>query len=176
MADDGCNVISLAEQLISNVRLLTESDRIQEKTLQSMNLESVIVQALDLFEERVSSGELQVEFKPNNTEHHVLANDLLVHVFLNILYTVLESHQDDRAVLVELVPFTRNGEDYWKTDITSYSKISSKRKTLSSGILGITAARTIIESFNGFLEMSKSTIDSTTEKQIFSIIIPAERE
>ena len=176
LSDNGYYVISLAGQMISNVRLLSETDRLKELQLSPMNLVPTIIKALDLFSERISPGELAIQFNPNSAKALVLANDLLVHVFLNILYSVLESYYEGEDVSVEITETQHDGEDYWETTIIAPSKTDEKQKSYSSGILGIKVAKTITESLNGELSVQETTVDDQSLKKIFTVVLPAAKE
>ncbi|MGY5860033.1 MAG: hypothetical protein RTU63_11740 [Candidatus Thorarchaeota archaeon] len=176
LSDDGCYVISLAGQMISNVRLLSETDRLKELQLEPMNLVPTIVQALDIFGERISPGELSVQFSPNNSKAFVLANDLLIHVFLNILYNVLDCHQEGSEVVIDITETQRDSEDFWEIIVATPCKVDEKQKSYSSGILGVTAAKTITDSLNGELSVEESSEDDKSLKKVFRVILPAAKE
>ena len=176
LSDNGCYAISLAGQMISNVRLLSETDRLKELQLWPVNLVPTIISALDIFGERIGPGELSVQFNPNNSKALVLANDLLVHVFLNILYNVLDCHQEGTAVLIGINETHHDGGDFWEIIVDTPCKIDEKQKSYSSGILGITAARTITDSFKGELTVQESIDDDKSLKKVFRVILPAAKE
>jgi len=176
LSDNGCYVISLAGQMISNVRLLSETDRLRDLQLWPMNLVPTIVSALDIFGEQISPGELTVQFSPNKSEAFVLANDLLIHAFLNILYNVLDCHQEGNSVLIDITETQHNGEDFWEIIVVTPCKTDEKLKSYSSGILGITAAKTIVDSFNGDLLVEETPEDETSLKKVFRVMLPATKE
>ncbi|MGY5879967.1 MAG: hypothetical protein RTV31_06930, partial [Candidatus Thorarchaeota archaeon] len=176
LSEKGCYVISLAGQMISNVRLLSETDRLKDLQLWQMNLVPTIISALDIFGERIRPGELSVQFNPNNSKAFVLANDLLIHVFLNILYAVLDCHQEGDAVSIDINETHRDGEDFWEIIVDTPCKIDEKQKSYSSGILGIKAARTITDSLNGELAVQESIDDDKSLTKVFKVILPAAKE
>lgn len=176
LSEEGCYVISVAGQMISNVRLLSETDRLKEMHLIQMNLVPTIIQALDLFGERIGQDELSVHFNPKIEKALVLANDLLMHVFLNILYSVLDCYHEGRSVSIDITEIERDGEDYWKITVIAPCKIDETKKSYSSGILGMNAAKTITDSLNGVLLVQETMNDDGTIQKIFTVILPAAKE
>ncbi|TFG34789.1 hypothetical protein EU527_01685 [Candidatus Thorarchaeota archaeon] len=172
IADNGCNIISAAGQLISNVRLLSETDRLKQIQLTPTNLVATIVKALDIFSKRVTTGELVVEFKPDTSDAVVMANELIVNIFLNILYNVLECNIAGDSVLINMNNVEWNNTEYWQIDFITPCCIEVSNKTYSSSILGILASRTITESLNGHFNIRESRIDDMSVEKIFSVRLP----
>ncbi len=173
LAEDGCYVVSLAEQLISNVRLLSDSDLDKPVELSSMNLVSVIVKAIDQFGERMNPGDISIEFNPTYATAMILANDQLVHVFLNILYSILESQLEGGEIRIETNQTHQDEESFWHTKIIAACRVDSERETYSSGILGIATARAILELLQGKLSIEEIEIDSRTIRKIYIVTLPS---
>jgi hypothetical protein len=169
LADDGRQVISFSEQLISNVRLLSEADNLKISELQPTNLVDTIVSALDIFTRRIGSGELVVEFQPEEYEAYVMANDLLVHIFLNILYSALECRMRGETVRIAIHEVEYSGQSYWEIDIKAPGRSASEQDGYSSGTLGLLAAELMTESLNG--QFNKETFARTDvcEGRLFTI-------
>ncbi|MFW9806948.1 MAG: hypothetical protein ACFFFK_09490, partial [Candidatus Thorarchaeota archaeon] len=169
LADDGRQVISFSEQLISNVRLLSEADRLEAGNLQATHLVSSIVSALDVFTRRIGSGELVVEFQPKDSQAFVLANDLLVHIFLNILYSALECRIRGETVTIGIHETEVEGERYWQIDIKAPGRSADQEEGYSSGTLGLLAARLMTESMKGQFSMETFARTDLCEGRLFSI-------
>ncbi|MBY8997994.1 MAG: hypothetical protein KGD60_09690 [Candidatus Thorarchaeota archaeon] len=169
LADDGCKVISFSEQLISNVRLLSESDQLEFSRLEPTNLVSTIVSALDLFALRVGSEQLKLEFKPGEVEAFVMANELLVHIFLNILYTALECGRQGETVTLSIQSIEQGGEDFWLVLIKAPAKVIGAEEEFNSDTLGLTAAELITESLNGHFEVEKYERVDECEGRLYTI-------
>ncbi len=170
---DGCQVISLAEHLINNVRLLSETDRLKELQPVQTNLVSTIVDALDIFSERISTEEIVIEFKPNSAQAQVFGNDLLIHIFLNILYDVLDCYKKGENVSIELEPTHSDGQAYWQVEITTYCRKIEDFRKYSSSILGLRAARIITESLNGTLVVTDYQDNESNRVKLFTVFLPA---
>ncbi|MGY5873277.1 MAG: hypothetical protein RTV72_13585 [Candidatus Thorarchaeota archaeon] len=176
LSNDGCYVISLAGQMISNVRLLSETDRLKGLELWSLNLVPTIVQALDIFGKRIRPGELSILFNPDNAKSFVLANDLLIHVFLNILYNVLDCCFEGRSASITINEMSRDGSEFWEVTVVSPCRVDEKQKSYSSGILGMTTAKSIVESLNGDLSVEETPIDDVSIRKVFRVVLPAADE
>lgn len=169
LADDGRQVISFSEQLISNVRLLSEADKLEAGDLQATHLVSNIVSALDIFTRRIGSGELVVEFQPKDSQAFVLANDLLVHIFLNILYSALECRIRGETVTIGIHEAESEGQSYWQIDIKAPGRSAEQEDGYSSGTLGLLAARLMTESMKGQFAMETFARTDICEGRLFSI-------
>ena len=173
LADDGRQVISFSEQLISNVRLLSEAEQLKTTELQPTNLVHTIVGALDLFTRRIGTGELIVEFQAEESQASVMANDLLAHIFLNILYSALECRIRGETVTIGLHETEYSGENFWQIDIKAPGRSEEQEEGFSSGTLGLLAARLMTESLNGYFEMETFARTDICEGRLFSIKLRA---
>ncbi|MFW9959534.1 MAG: hypothetical protein ACFFDV_00860 [Candidatus Thorarchaeota archaeon] len=170
---DGSRVISFAEQLINNVRLLTETERRKRLELYPTNLVSTIVSALDSFTQQGLSERVTIDFRPETDEAFVLANELLYHVFLNILYSALEYPLDERNIAVNIVHTLQGGTNWWETIVQvpghwvrqgeRFRMYNSETDIYSSNSLGLMAARILTESLRGQFSLRDA---STTKNQI----------
>jgi len=176
LADDGIKVISFSEQLISNVRLLSESDRLERTHLEPTNLVTTIVSALDLFALRVGSEQLKMEFKSDEANAFVMANELLVHIFLNILYTALECGRRGETVTLSIQSFEQSGEDFWQILIKAPAKTIDDKDKHSSTTLGLTAAELITQSLNGTFESERYQRVDDCEGRLYTIRLHATNE
>jgi hypothetical protein len=169
VADDGRQVISFSEQLISNVRLLSEADTLQTSELEPTSLVQTIVSALDQFTLRIGSGELILEFQSEDSRALVMANEMLVHIFLNILYSALECRKRGETVTIGIHETEHSGEDFWQIDIKAPGRIIDEDDGYSSGTLGLLAARLMTEALNGTFEVETFARVDVCEGRLFSI-------
>ncbi len=169
LADDGHQAITFSEQLISNVRLLSESDRLEFSKMGPTNLVTTIVSALNLFTQRVGSNELVVEFHPEKAQAFVMANELLEHIFLNILYSALECRLRGETVTIDLQSIERVGEEFCQVDIKAPGKEIDVKNEFSSGTLGLTAAELMTESLNGYFDVERFERADKCEGRLFTI-------
>ncbi|MFW9975934.1 MAG: hypothetical protein ACFFDQ_11745 [Candidatus Thorarchaeota archaeon] len=173
LAEDGRQVISFSEQLISNVRLLSKADKLKTTELRPTSLVDTIVGALDLFTRRVGSGELIVEFKSEDASAYVMANEFLVHIFLNILYSALECRTRGESVIIKMNEIIHSGNNYWQINIIAPGRKAGVDDGYSSGTLGLLAAQLMTESLNGQLSVETYERTELCEGRLFSIRLQA---
>ncbi|MGD9397584.1 MAG: hypothetical protein PVJ05_14205 [Candidatus Thorarchaeota archaeon] len=173
VADDGRQVISFSEQLISNVRLLSEAEQLKTSELEATNLVDTIVSALDLFTRRIGTGELVVNFQSDDSRAYVMANELLTHIFLNILYSALECRVRGETVTIGIQESEKSGDLHWRITIKAPGRKVDDEDGYSSGTLGLLAAQLMTESLNGQFSVDTYTRTDICEGRLFSILLHA---
>jgi len=173
LADDGFSAISFSEQLISNVRLLSESDQLDSTRLEPTDIVSTVVSALNTFTQRVGTDDLKVEFKPETSHAFVMANDLLVHIFLNIFYSALECRLRGEVVTIGIESIKRASESFWQVIIVAPGKSIEDEDDYSSGTLNLTAAELMTSSLNGEFEMEHYSRLGKCDGRLFTILLRA---
>lgn len=171
VSDDGRQVISFSEQLISNVRLLSQADQLKTSDLQPTNLVTTIVSAIDVFTRRIGSAELMLEFQSENPEIHVMANELLVHIVLNILYSALECRIRGEKVNISIQETEQSGDVYWQINIKAPRQKPDQNNEYSSSTLGLLAAELMTESLNGHFAVQTFKRQDECEGCLFSILL-----
>ena len=175
LAENGCNVISVAGQLISNVRLLSETAKLDQTQPIPTNLISTIETALDIFSNRVKTKELSVEFKPDRSKAVVFGNELIINIFLNILYSVLESYLEGTTVVITIKPIEISEIEYWQTDVKTSCRSQTNKRSYSS-ILGLLSARTITEALRGTFTVKDLETDTDGLERILTVQLPLVKE
>ncbi|MDF1540478.1 MAG: hypothetical protein P1Q69_16400, partial [Candidatus Thorarchaeota archaeon] len=163
MVSDAKHAVSLAEQLISNVRLLSESEDWKNLPTVSMNLVSEIVSALDEITHSPRNPDRVFRFASDISHAHVVGNELLGEAVLNILYVALEIPSKRHEFEISILPLSNFGENWWglRIDISDiYSNSKEHQELIGKTILfniqrslGFQVARLIIEGMNGHLEI-----------------------
>ena len=171
VAGDGRQVISFSEQLISNVRLLSEAEQLKTSQLEPTNLVDTIVSALDVFTRRIGTGEIVVNFQSEDSQAHVMANDLLAHIFLNILYSALECRVRGETVTIGIQEAERSGDLYWQIIIKAPGRKVDDADGYSSGTLGLLAAQLMTESLNGQFTIDTYTRTDVCEGRLFTLLL-----
>jgi hypothetical protein len=173
VAGDGRQVISFSEQLISNVRLLSEAEQLKISDLEPTNLVDSIVSALDVFTLRIGTGELIVNFQSEDSQAFVMANELLAHIFLNILYSALECRIRGETVTIGIQELEKSGELYWQVIFKAPGRKVDDEDGYSSGTLGLLAAQLMTESLNGQFTMDTYTRTDVCEGRLFTLLLLA---
>jgi signal transduction histidine kinase len=179
VAQDGFRVISVAEQLINNVRLLSETERSKHVELRPMNLVSVLVAALDSFSKQGLSDRVIVEFRPEIDRAPVMANELLHHIFLNILYSALEATQEERSISVEIKSVNESGVNWWETTFEvpgqwvrqaeNFRIYNPANNTYQGNSLGLLAAKIMTDSLRGQFIMCEGKESEDNIRTVFVI-------
>jgi len=163
MVGDAKHAVSLAEQLISNVRLLSESDEWKSRPTASINLVSEVVRVLDAITHSPRNPDRVFRFASDISRAHVHGNELLYDAFLNILYVALDIPSNRNEFEIAILPLSNFDEKWWgiRTEISDIS-INSKGseelngRDLLSNIqrtLGFQVAKLIIEEMEGYLDI-----------------------
>ena len=96
-----------------------------------------------------------------------------MHIFLNILFNVLDCYKESENVSIEIEPIQRVGEEYWQTEIKTPCSDKEDQRTYSSGVLGLSAARIITESLYGTLDVKDYRNSESIRMKLFTILLPA---
>lgn len=173
VADDGRQVISFSEQLISNVRLLSKAEQLKTSELEPTNLVDTIVSALNVFTRRIGAGELVVNFQSDDSQAYVMANELLAHIFINILYSALECRVRGETVSIGIQESEKSGDIYWQIIIKAPGRKVDDEDEYSSGTLGLLAAQLMTEALNGEFSVDTYTRTDVCEGRLFTILLHA---
>ncbi|MGY5876064.1 MAG: hypothetical protein RTU30_09985 [Candidatus Thorarchaeota archaeon] len=160
LARDARLAVSLSEQLIGNVRLLTETERFRLQPLEPMNLVSVIVSALDEVSDRFGNEQIRVNFQSDQSHAYVMGNELLVYIFMNLLRSALEHITEERDLILELN--SSNDEiEFWTARMCFPKGIVVHQEgvpifnrdvgSIGGSSLGLLVTRLITESLGGYI-------------------------
>jgi len=164
LSSDAYHVISLAEQLITNVRLITESESLTKASLEPMNLMETLVNAMDRVMRVAGSKGVKIQLMPFGAKANVLGSSLLKHVFINIVHSVLIQPLEAKVIQIEIQPRTELGTEFWEArifvpgwwmDIPSEAKIPKSEEDFSGSALGILVSRLVTESLGGSLTVMR---------------------
>ena len=178
---DARDVIIRGENLVRNVRRLTQRGEGQFIDLESTDLLAQIHTAFKLAMQRTSSDE--ITFIVNSTENaaHVIANDSLVDVFFNLFNNSILYSEETKRIEVNIDSHLENEKEYWRTRVIDYGrgispnlrtqilesiKFNSKR----SG-LGLAVAKLLITSYGGFLRIQSRVQEDYTQGTSIEIFL-----
>jgi signal transduction histidine kinase len=183
LARDARQIIALSEQLISNVRLLSHTEQIEGTPFEPVDLVLAVVGALDEVTQEIGSENIRVQFKPERHQAFVMANENLIHVFINLLNDALAHPPDKKTISVEIAPHTRNDEDWWQVRFGVPGRWieHSNRPTLfdrevgsySGSALGLLVARLLAESYGGAVTMEDRILGELFKGTVFVVSLPA---
>jgi hypothetical protein len=185
LARDARNVISLAEQLVTNVRLIGQTEESGLKNIEPVNLVSLLVQSLDDVMEGIGDQTAQVQYRPDVRDAMVLANDLLNHVMLNILYYAFQQAAGTPTIKIDIIGHGAGGESFWQVRfrvpnlIAEQVPIAVEKREASQyegGLLSLLTARIIVEALGGRMRIHSVGEKGEAPETEFNVTLPALEE
>ncbi|NHJ14462.1 MAG: sensor histidine kinase [Candidatus Thorarchaeota archaeon] len=184
LSKEAKKVVSLADQLIANVRLMGQTEEITPAKLKPINLVSIVVDALDEVMEGIGSEAIEFQYMPETNHAPVLGDKLLKHAFINILMLAIQQPHKKNRIEVTISREDLGGKTWWKATLivpgewTGYERIMEQSRMDSDGysgtILGMLVARLIVTSFDGRLMLrAAEDIVGATE---FTVLLPSLEE
>ena len=177
------NVIALAEQLVTNVRLIGQTEQLNLKSLEPVNLVSLLVESLDDVMRGIGSHSAELQYRPDVRDAIVLGNNLLKYVMLNILYYSIQQAAGKPVVKVDIIGQGSAGESYWQIRFSVPNMIAeqvpfsvdTKRESgqFEGGVLGLMTARIITEALGGQLRIRSIGEKGEAPETEFSVSLPA---
>ncbi|MHA2040518.1 MAG: ATP-binding protein [Candidatus Thorarchaeota archaeon] len=181
LSSDAYHVISLAEQLITNVRLITESEDLSQESLIPLNLMETLVESLDRVM-RIAGGKgVKLQLMPFSAQAYVLGSSVLKHVFINIIHGVLLQPLEAQKISVEIRPRSEMGSEFWMIrifipswwmDIESAGSPPRAQEDFSGTALGLLVSRLVTESLGGNLTVLKN-MEEPEMGTSFQVLLPA---
>jgi signal transduction histidine kinase len=181
LSSDAYHVISLAEQLITNVRLITESEDLQKESLIPLNLMETLVESLDRVMRIAGGRGVKLQLMPFSAQAYVLGSNVLKHVFINIIHGVLLQPLDAQRISIEIQPRVEMGTEYWMVrifvpnwwlDIQSDVSAPGAQEDFSGTALGLLVSRLVTESLGGTLTVLKR-MEEPEMGTSFYVLLPA---
>jgi light-regulated signal transduction histidine kinase (bacteriophytochrome) len=181
LSGDAYHVISLAEQLITNVRLITESEDLQRESLTPLNLMETLVESLDRVMRIAGGRGVKLQLMPFSAQAYVLGSNVLKHVFINIIHGVLLQPLEAHRISVEIQPRVEMGAEYWLVrifvpnwwlDIQSEVSAPGAQEDFSGTALGLLVSRLVTESLGGTLTVLKR-MEEPEMGTLFQVLLPA---
>ncbi|MFX1368425.1 MAG: hypothetical protein ACFFAY_07495, partial [Promethearchaeota archaeon] len=176
---DAKQVVSLADQLIMNVRLIDQTESYRAKTLKPMNLVTIVVDALDEVMQSVDAGAIELNYAPSVDRAPVLANDVLKYVFINILLITFQQPLKNRRITVGVDAHMRAGSKWWRAELSIpghwvgpegvAEQLQMNERGFSGTTLGLLVVRLITESIGGSVAFEELDGDSKSTKFVVSL-------
>lgn len=180
LTEDAHEAIVMSDQLIGNVRLLSDAERLSNEPLTPMELVTSIAITLDEITQRIGKEKERIHLKADRPAY-VLANGLLASTMYRLLLSTLEESQDGCAE-VEVDLISQDGSQFWQVCICipMDSGITKRRARLRkehgiTGSEGITleAAKAVISTYGGDVSIQHSSdTDGRILRKVF-VRIPA---
>jgi signal transduction histidine kinase len=119
----------------------------------------------------------QIEINQEPGHCFVLANDLLLEVFINLLRNALQYSEEVKRIKVEIQPEEQNNVNFWKICLIDWGKgISPEQKEKlftrytegAKGLgLGLSVVKSLTEAFGGSVTVENRVLDDYTKGSVF---------
>jgi signal transduction histidine kinase len=176
------------KKLVSNVQKLSEVEEIKTP-LSSIEASKVLTNAIEFVKGSFPHKSLNIQTESFQEQHFVIANDLLVNIFENILFNAIKHNINEKIeILIRISRKIRNGinfikfefldngvgiPDSMKKEIFSRYYRGYKKDRVPSGIgLGLLLIKRIIDSYNGKIEVEDKIKGDYSKGSNFMILIP----
>ncbi len=174
-----------AKNLISNVQKLSEIEN-SKTILNEIEIVKILKQVTDYLNQSFPNKNLEINQDLYSNEILVLANDLIVNVFENILINALLYHEKNHIeITIKVSEFEENKINFIKLEfIDNGMGIIDSRKNIifqrgfkvekrSKGMgLGLSLVKKIIESFNGKIWIEDRIKGDYSKGSNFIIVLP----
>lgn len=176
------------KKLVSNVQKLSEVEEIKTP-LSSIEALKVLTNAIEFVKGSFPHKSLNIQTESFQEQNFVIANDLLVNMFENILFNAIKHNINEKIeILVRIsrkiwnginfikFDFLDNGigiPDSMKKEIFSRYNRGYKKDRVPSGIgLGLLLIKRIVDSYNGKIEVEDKIKGDYSKGSNFIILIP----
>ncbi|MFW9935192.1 MAG: sensor histidine kinase [Candidatus Thorarchaeota archaeon] len=169
-----------ADRLITNVRSLELAKSLQLKDLVKTDVVALIEEAwkhIEGIEE--TTVQFQVNRKPD--ECYVLANELLLEVFINLFRNALQHSKEIERVQVDINPLEQNNVQCWEVRVSDWGQGISpedKERLFTRYIegakgfgLGLSVVKSLTEAFGGSVSVENRISDDYTQGTIFILTL-----
>jgi signal transduction histidine kinase len=178
--------VNRAKKLISNVRKITELDE-SEIYLENLDANRIIENAIDFLESSFQKRNLNIQVNAQNKRNYVLANNLLLDVFENILINAVRHNNSSQIDIdINISKEEKDNKQYIKMEfrdnglgISDYRKKSifergTRKSQKSKGMgLGLSLVKKIIDSYHGKIWVEDRIKGDYKQGSNFIILIPA---
>ncbi len=172
--------LNRADRLITNVRSLEMASSLKPQDLIKIDVVEVITEAWEHVIEP-DDVESKIEMNQKLGQCFVLANNLLLEVFINLLRNALQYSEDVKRVHLEIHPVEKKDARYWKISLTDWGRgISPKQKEKlftrytegAKGLgLGLSVVKSLSEAFGGSVKVENRVVDDYTKGTVFILML-----
>ncbi len=171
------------ERIIGNVRRIKSADAIGRAILIPTDLVDSIKVANAQLTLEMKDKQIELNIQDGAVDAYVLANELLVDVFYNLLKNAYTYSTGDRKAEVEIEPVNLHGDYFWKIRVIDYGEgiNPTKRETLfkrfmkdAEGMgLGLSVVDALIKSYQGEISVEDRVAGDHTQGTVFILLLPA---
>ena len=176
------------KRLVSNVQKLSEVEEIKTP-ITSLEASKILNNAIEFVKGSFPHKTLNFEFKSFQNQYFVIANDLLINIFENVLFNAVKHNTHDNIeVLIRISRDKKNGanfikfefidngvgiSDSMKQEIFSRDYKEYKKDKVPSGIgLGLLLVKRVLDSYSGEIKVEDKVEGDFSKGSNFIILIP----
>ncbi|MBS3794282.1 MAG: sensor histidine kinase [Candidatus Thorarchaeota archaeon] len=176
------NAKSTLREAIERIEKMKKVVSLTESTpekLEPMHLTSILERSVEVAVASLDVDLAQVDVRYPDESYYVLANDLLLDVFVNLFKNAIESSPEEIRIEVSVFPANSNPDCYWNVTISDYGRgiPPEKRKDLFTRFmnnakgtgLGLYLVKTIIDSIGGDIKARNRVEDDYTQGTTFQL-------
>lgn len=182
LSKEARKVVSLADQLISNVRVMAQTEETTPTKLKSMNLVSLVVSALNEVMENMGSEAIEFRYMSETDYAPIMGDEMLKHAFINIFLLALQQPLKTNQIVVGISEEQLGDKSWWRTTLvvpgecTEYKKMVQQIRMERDGYSGIKlnmlVLHLIIASLGGRLILH--TADEEHPSTEFEVLLPSQ--
>ncbi|MGY5880450.1 MAG: ATP-binding protein [Candidatus Thorarchaeota archaeon] len=180
--EDANMQLQRADLLIKNVRRLGLAKELRNDSFKPVDIVETVRGAYYVAARVQDAQDFDFKINKDIGECFVLANDLLVDVFINLLDNAIKYSTHNRTLSVEITEIARNKELWWKINTIDYGrginperipKLFTRFMEGASGTgLGLSVIKTLVEIFGGSVEVSARIPNDFSKGTVFTIYLP----
>ncbi|MHA2425039.1 MAG: hypothetical protein ACXAEF_09645 [Candidatus Thorarchaeota archaeon] len=181
---DAHKAVEMANQLVSNVRLLNETDDWMGSALFTVDIVKSVVRTVDLVTKSQRYPDRIIRLNSQIVHAYVMGNEFLDYALINFLYTALALPSKDREILLTVNPISNFDEEFWSIHLdvpdvlserTGSDPISESLHQRIEQTLGYQVTKLIVEQMEGYVEVER-TIDDDCIGILMSLNLPRSLE
>ncbi|MGY5870781.1 MAG: ATP-binding protein [Candidatus Thorarchaeota archaeon] len=180
--DDANMQLQRADLLIKNVRRLGVARELRKGMFNPTDIVETILGAYYVASRVQNAQDFEFNINKDTGTCFTLANDLLVDVFINLIDNAIKYASEKRAIDVEIEEIKQNKSEMWKIRTIDYGKGIEPNRILklftrfmegASGTgLGLSVIRTLVEIFDGSVEVSARVPEDFSKGTVFTVYLP----
>ena len=179
------NHVNRGAELVKNIQKLSKFDEVETK-LEPVEVKKFIDESLDFLKDSLKEKEVNLKLETPYEDIHVIANEFLVDVFINILVNAVKYNDNYNIVItIKLSHHEENGINYLKIEFIDNARgildvekqvilekgFNKNRRSQGLGI-GLSLVKKIIESYNGKIWVENRIPEDYSKGSNFVLLIP----
>ncbi|TFG13053.1 MAG: HAMP domain-containing histidine kinase [Promethearchaeota archaeon] len=172
-------------KLVSNIRMLSDLDN-EEISLEPIDLLKYLEKAINFIEKSSPERNINIHIENPYEYINVLANELIIEVFDNILTNAVKHNQQSQVeILIRIRKEDRDDHSYYKFEFIDngdgvpdylkekiFQRLYGKSKTVGGMGLGLSLVKKIITHYDGYIWVEDKVKGKHKKGSKFIILLP----